>query len=452
MQPSIIISIIIIILIIQLHYCTPLQRIILNKRQHTYSKHNNNKKEKDGTSSVMLHNWENSMYYGTVDVGTPPQKFNVLYDTGSSNTWIFGSSCHTKTCMSHNRFDHSKSKTYMEEGTEIRVRYGSGAIHSRLGKDIFDVGNNVKVVQTFGEVFQESGRAFAVSKIDGIIGLAFPVMSPTGANPLFDSMVQSNVVHEKIFSIYLSRGDNDIAKSSILFGGYDEKLFLPPIKYVKLKSQSYWELSLLDISINGKSIGLCSSSGSGSDSGGVDVLQSPNHSYLNVVRNSIFGNHQQQQQNNGGGACKVAIDSGTSMITGPREQVGMLWKHLGVAADCSNVKTLPRLTFHVGSGEYGEMPIEIHLDPHDYILQAVDWDGPTVRCQLAIMPLDVPPPRGPIWVLGDAFLRAYYTIYDRGLNRVGFAKALHNMKDFEKLTQVPVKHRKPNKNRLRTNH
>ena len=107
MQSSIIISIIIIILIIQLHYCTPLQRIILNKRQHTYSKHNNNKKEKDGTSSVMLHNWENSMYYGTVDVGTPPQKFNVLYDTGSSNTWIFGSSCHTNTCMSHNRFDHS---------------------------------------------------------------------------------------------------------------------------------------------------------------------------------------------------------------------------------------------------------------------------------------------------------------------------------------------------------
>ena len=96
----------------------------------------------------------------------------------------------------------------------------------------------------------------------------------------------------------------------------------------------------------GKSIGLCSSSGS-SDSGGVDVLQSPNHSYLNVVRNSIFGNHQQKQQNNGGGACKEAIDSGTSMITGPREQVGMLWKRLGVAADCSNVKTL-RLTFHVG--------------------------------------------------------------------------------------------------------
>ena len=435
----------ILLLALRIQECLPLKRIELKKRQHTYSKRTNAEaledgKQPAGTSSVILHNWENSMYYGTVDVGTPPQKFNVLYDTGSSNTWIFGSRCHSTTCMNHNRFDHSKSKTYMKDGTEIRVRYGSGAIHSSLGKDIFDVGNNVKVVQTFGEVFQESGRAFAVSKIDGIIGLAFPVMSPTGANPLFDSMIASKVVHDKVFSIYLSRGENDIAKSAILFGGYDEKLFVPPIKYVKLKSQSYWELSLLDIAIDGKSVGLCSRDNA--------PPSSTKYSYLNEIRKSIFGN---SNENNDEGTCKVAIDSGTSMITGPREQVGMLWRQLGVAADCSNIKTLPRLTFHVGSGERGEVPIEIHLDPHDYILQAVDWNGPTARCQLAIMPLDVPPPRGPIWVLGDAFLRAYYTIYDRGLNRVGFAKAVHNKNDLEKLTQVPLKHGSGN-GRLRKNH
>ena len=382
--------------------CVPLQRVVLNKRKHTYVKHTG---KHGGKSSVVLTDWENSMYYGTISVGTPPQTFNVLYDTGSSNTWIFGSKCHSHTCRTHNRFDHSKSKTYMLDGTEISVKYGSGSIHSQLGKDIFDVGNGVKVLQTFGEVFRESGRAFAVSKIDGIIGLAFPIMSPTGADPLFDSMVASNVLDKNVFSIYLARGNDDIAKSSILFGGYDKKLFVPPIQYVNLRSQSYWELSLSDIIVGEESLGLC---GRGGDADG---------------------------------GCRLAIDSGTSMITGPREHVSFLWMKLGVASDCSNVKSLPRLTFLVSSGsEDGEAPAEIHLDPHDYLLQAVDWDEQSLRCQLAVMPLDVPPPRGPIWVLGDAFLRAYYTIYDRGSNRVGFAKAVHKTRSMEKLTQVPVRH------------
>ena len=139
------------------------------------------------------------------------------------------------------------------------------------------------------------------------------------------------------------------------------------------------------------------------------------------------------------------------MITGPREQVSFLWRQLGVASDCSNVKSLPRLTFLVSSGKKdGEAPAEIHLDPHDYLLQAVDWDEQSLRCQLAVMPLDVPPPRGPIWVLGDAFLRSYYTIYDRGSNRVGFAKAVHKTRTIEKLTQVPVRH-SIRRSRLRQN-
>lgn len=106
------------------------------------------------------------------------------------------------------------------------------------------------------------------------------------------------------------------------------------------------------------------------------------------------------------------------MNTGPREAVFQMHKLLGVTADCTGLEKLPNVTFRIGGHDFV-------LTPADYTMQVIDPVQQKLRCIEGFMPLDVPPPRGPLWVLGDVFLRTYYSVFDRAKNSVGFARARH---------------------------
>jgi hypothetical protein len=249
--------------------------------------------------------------------------------------------------------------------------YGSGPVSGFMSKEQVNVGSLKVTDQDFAEIDNAKGLglAYSVGKFDGIMGLGWPSISVNGVDTVFENMVLQKAVDQPVFSFYLG----DSKPGELLIGGIDKTHYTGELTYIPLTSETYWETKLDSITTGGSSITT---------------------------------------------ATKVIVDSGTSILAGPSADVKALAAKVGAkpfflnpkeyTISCSKISTLPDIEVTMSGQKFT-------LSGKDYVINS------GLICLFGFTGIDVPAPHGPLWIMGDVFMRKYYTVFDWGQKRLGIA-------------------------------
>ncbi|VDK78543.1 unnamed protein product [Onchocerca ochengi] len=326
-----------------------------------------------------------NIYIINITIGTPPQHFEVIPDTGSSDLWVISNGCNSHSCEGNelhpkNRFDPKNSSTYSDFGQSFAVTYASGYAAGTLGTDVVSFAGLTIDEQIFGAA-EKISYVFGDIPIDGIMGLGWPAISnfPV-ATPMQNLLGE---LDEPMITVYMTHslfgtGREEVYGGQITFGGFDFWNCMHSITWTQLTSQSFWQFTIT----------------------GVQVGYFENTNWLQGVS-----------------------DTGTSFLVVPsfllKSMIDVInatfsFDYGGYVIPCSARYSAPTIMLGISGNDY-EIP------PDQYVLKYGDEDEKSFCMFAAVENLSVG--FTPSWILGDVFIRSYCNVYDFGKNRIGFAKS-----------------------------
>ncbi|XP_070320743.1 pregnancy-associated glycoprotein 1-like [Odocoileus virginianus] len=339
-------------------------------KEHAYSLYQTSSPDSNITTHP-LRNIKDMFYMGNITIGTPPQEFQVAFDTGSSDLWVPSYFCISPTCYSHVMFRHLESSTFQLITKTFKTEYGSGKMQGVLGRDTVRIGDLVSIDQLFGLSLEQSG--FEELPFDGVLGLSYPNMSFIGGIPIFDNLKKQGAISEYVFAFYLSKSKPE--GSVVMFGGVDKSYYQGTLNWVPLIQARTWCVHMDRISMEGQTVACY-------------------------------------------GGCEALMDTGASLIQGPGNLVNNTLRLIGATpqgskhyVSCSAVNTLPSINFTINGINYP-------LPAQAYTIK--DSSG---NCYIGIRGNRVSTSTE-TWILGDVFLRQYFSVFDRGNDRIGLAQAV----------------------------
>ncbi|KAM9856034.1 pepsin A-like [Aulostomus maculatus] len=308
-------------------------------------------------------------YYGVVSIGTPPQSFTVIFDTGSSNLWVPSVYCSSQACQNHRKFNPQQSSTFVWGSQPLSIAYGTGSMTGHLASDTVEVGGISVANQVFG-LSRSEAPFMAHMAADGILGLAFQSIASDNVVPVFYNMVKQNLVPQPFFSVYLSSHSQQ--GSEVIFGEVDSSHYTGQVTWIPLSSATYWQIKMDSVTINGQTVACA-------------------------------------------GGCQAIIDTGTSLIVGPTNDINNMNAWVGASTNqygeatvnCQNVQSMPEVTFTL-NGHAFTVPASAYVSQNYYGCNTGFGQGGQSQ----------------LWILGDVFIREYYAIFNIQDQYIGLAKSV----------------------------
>ncbi|KAN0101218.1 Merops: A01.UPA [Tylopilus felleus] len=323
--------------------------------------------QKRATGADALANDQNTLWYGSVDVGTPPVTFTVDFDTGSSDLFLPAASC--DNCGSHTRYNPGSSSTSSDLGKTFSSTYeDKSTVSGEQYSDTVSVSGLTATDQTLGAATSYSS-GLQVGIPDGLMGMAFPSISSYPATPVFNSLIEQGVVSEGAFSFKLASSG-----SELYLGGANSALYTGSFTYTPVTQQGFWQVNMDGVVGNGQTI-----------LSNVDSI----------------------------------IDTGTSLIIGNPSQVKTLYDALGGTDASSTVgqgyytfpcKSFPQISLIFGGTSFPISTATLNLGAAS---------SGSSDCVSGIVGQDT---GSSFWLIGDVFLQNVYTTFDFDNSQVGFAK------------------------------
>ncbi|CDO76342.1 hypothetical protein BN946_scf185011.g6 [Trametes cinnabarina] len=320
------------------------------------------------SDTLPLEDQSDFLWTGAISIGTPPTKYTVDFDTGSSDLFLPGPLC-VRNCDQKAKYDPSKSTSSNDLHQPFTVSYGDGstATGEQFSDNVEVAGFTATDVVVGVSTTYSAGLRQSEFPADGILGMAFPSISFYKADPFFTKLIEENQVRDPVFAFRLAD------KPELALGGVNSDLFSGEITYTAVTEEGYWQVDVDVISVNGKSV----------------LEKTP-----------------------------AIIDTGTTLIIGDKKSVAAIYSAIPGSEDASDTiekgyYTIPCDSDAVVALTFGGRAFNISSDQ----FRGDPLDSDKSRCMGGVVATD----DTEFWIIGDTFLRGVYTVFDMGSKRVGFA-------------------------------
>jgi len=321
-------------------------------------------------------------YLATVQMGTPPQNYLILMDSGSADLWVASEACQSTAggdCGQHQTLGSTSSSTFQASNTPFQVTYGTGAVQGAIIQDDISIAGLQLKAHTFGVCTQETPD-FSDDSVpfDGLMGLAQSTLSEQKTATPIEALASQGLVPAAITSYKISRASDNKNDGEITFGALDDTKFDPATLVVtkNVNTQGFWESALDAITVDGQDTGL-------------------------QGRTAI-------------------MDTGTTLIVAPVDDATAVHNLItGSKTDGQGQFTVPCTLSQSVALTLGGTSFEIN--PKDIAIQPVDPNDPTGDCVSGISGGSFGTSNTE-WLVGDVFLKNAYYSTDVGANTLSFAK------------------------------